>query len=927
MNRLPALAVAIATLLPGIMDAQQRRLELDPEMLTNEAGFGDPAGLVDEQREIIGPPAGAPTMVWEINSRHNKEYPVSAHLDLKEQKNLASIWVFDTYNTGEVVISSGSPGKWTPVATYGCTAYMKWIEIPLNVTTRYLRITRKTPGAQFSEIAVYEHTPEAHQAMLAKKAEEQRLAVERSTALVKAREEALKRPLLEMEPFGTLSLVDEIDCTATTHQFRTAGGGTSRIVKVLDRHCRILTKTPGEANAVTYRIGRRKLLRPGGTYVLAVEYPEDAPRSMVVINTGNETARGFHTGLALGDALHPKYVNNHNESLDVPLSGRWETWTHLFRLHDRFPQVGLLRGGPPRTVTPEDGFDVTIAQFSAKNIPLSRGAAVATINLYEVLDPDKLVCRTTLPPAGLPHRHLFWREEMSDGVLADKSQNPDEMGVRDRLDWFRHKAAMMQFLGMNTYTKDLLEFGACQHWDPTPLGGNDWVHNNAGTRHLWAEIVSLMGDHGFNILPYYEYSGSKGGKDNLGFQRRARPLTRDDAYTHIKWIETANADVTDPATYDDFRKMLDLTVLKLREEANFAGIWLRPRSQLPVSFSDDALKRFARESRRSDSITRDTIRNDEALYRDYLAWWGTKRRDFLVAMRDHLRNNGVPDAKVLFTGCPGEPGVGFPSWDRTIVTDRPDLWKPVLSRPEHKADDGRITTPITIADVITKDMYLEGLLSPGMNWGTWEVHHAQPADDPQLYANLDGVMLTHAFNRNYTVASPRTMDTYRTRSGLAMIRHYTLNENMMFDKRDEPVLGYFVADIERAGPFCMMAEVLAMANGDPTMIGYLVGSNFGRGFPRYVRDFNANFLALPALPSKVVNEASSHENIVVRSIEAGRHGTWIAVIHTGMRADHVEVLMPKGTITDAVTGRTIRTTNRKLALEMHPMQLRSFRVR
>ena len=63
------------------------------------------------------------------------------------------------------------------------------------------------------------------------------------------------------------------------------------------------------------------------------------------------------------------------------------------------------------------------------------------------------------------------------------------------------------------------------------------------------------------------------------------------------------------------------------------------------------------------------------------------------------------------------------------------------------------------------------------------------------------------------------------------------------------MLGYFVADIERAGPFCMMAEALAMANGDPTMIGYLVGSNYGRGFPGYVRDFNANFLALPALPS------------------------------------------------------------------------------
>ena len=48
-----------------------------------------------------------------------------------------------------------------------------------------------------------------------------------------------------------------------------------------------------------------------------------------------------------------------------------------------------------------------------------------------------------------------------------------------------------------------------------------------------------------------------------------------------------------------------------------------------------------------------------------------------------------------------------------------------------------------------------------------------------------------------------------------------------------------------------------MAHGDPTMIGYLVGCNFGRGFPQYVRNFNANFLALPALPSQVVPQAAS----------------------------------------------------------------------
>ncbi len=83
------------------------------------------------------------------------------------------------------MISAGEPGKWKEVATYDCGAYLAWAEVKLDVTTRYLRITRKTPGANFSEIAVYEYSQEAYQAMLARKAEEARREAERQAALKK----------------------------------------------------------------------------------------------------------------------------------------------------------------------------------------------------------------------------------------------------------------------------------------------------------------------------------------------------------------------------------------------------------------------------------------------------------------------------------------------------------------------------------------------------------------------------------------------------------------------------------------------------------------------------------------------------------------------------------------------------------------------
>jgi hypothetical protein len=920
--------VLIAALLAGPVHgfAQEIRVELKAEMLTNEADVGDPSGLIDEQREIIGPPAGKPKTTWELNSKYWRRFPFSAHLDLGEEKNLSSIWIYDTNGKGDVVISAGRPGQWAEVATYDCAAYLTWAEIKLDVTTRYLRITRKTPGANFTEIAVYEYSDEAHQAMLARKAQEARREAERQAALKKAREEALKRSLFEMAPYGTLSLVDEIVCSADNvdHGFAESPAGVSKVETILGRKARVLPPTKGEAAFFSYRIGKMKLLRPGGVYVLAVDYPEDAPRSMVIINTGNETSRGFHTGTALGDAFHAKYVNNLAESIDVPLSGKWETWSLLFRLHDRFPEKGLVRGPKPRPLTPEDGFDVTIAQFSAKNIPMSKGAAVGRIRLFEVVDPDKLAQPVNLPPDELPRRHLFWREEMADGIIERKTDQP---GIAAPIDWYRNKAELMRFLGMNTYSKDLLEFGACQHWDSTPHGGNNWVFHDSSTKHLWAEIVELMGSYGFDVLPYYEYSGSKGYK-GLGNQRRARSLTRDDAYTHISWVESANADLTDPETFEDFKKMLDLTVIRLRSKAKFTGIWIRSRGQMPVSFSDNALARFSAEAAGNKPVSRESLKAEQQLYAKYIDWWGTKRRDFLAAMRDYLRAGGVDEATVLFTGCPAEPGVAFHSWDPRMVTDRPDLWKPILQQPDHLAGDRGPIVPLTVQQVVDGDLYYQALTSPGLNWGNWEVHHSRPADDPKHYKKTDGVLLTHAFNRNYTVASPRTFDAYRTRSGLAVVRHYALNENMMFHKKDKEILGYFIADVERAGPYCMMAEAHAMAHGDPTMIGYLVGGNFGRGFPEYVRNFNANYLALPALPSRVVREAASDAEVVVRQIDTPNHGTWVAVINTSLHArQDVTVILPDGRVTDAVTGQPVQATGGRIALKMYPCQLRSYRVR
>ncbi len=902
-------------------------MALTPDMIRSSAGVADFSGLVDEQFAIGNPPHSAATNGWKIPSQHWKQFPYSATIDLGRARDLSSLWVYDTNGEGEFDIAAGEPGNWHTVTNCDCRQYLRWARVPLEVTSRYLKLELKSPGANFAEIALYEFTPEAHQALLARKETEARERAERETAVKRAQEEMAKQPWLDLPPFGRVRLVDEVDCGATGlgHQLRESPANVSRVESILGRPCRVLQPTAGEATYMAFRLGKWKLLKPGAAYVLAVEYPEDQPRSAIVMNGGNESSRGFHTGSTIGDALHPKYVNNNPESLRLPLSGRYETWTLYFNLHDRFPDLAFIRGAGERKLTSDDGFDVVIAQFSKENDPTSHGAAVARIRLYEVENETALAQPLRLPPAPLPRRHIFWREEMADGVIQSDKEN--ERGVKDRLAWYRYKANQMRFLGINTFTKDLLEFGACQHWDPTPYGGNDWVHFSASTKDLWAQIVELMGEQGFGVLPYYEYSGSRGYK-SLGYQRRCKPLTRDDAYTHISWVENANADITDPDTVADFKKMLDLTVVRLKDKAQFAGVWLRPRWQLPMSFADATRERFAREANDSKPVPRADLIADKALLKKYEAWWFGKRREFLAGIRDYLRQQGLPETVVLYTTEAGEPGPSFATWEKRLVTDDVESWKTILASPEHIRDNKPVV-PITVERVVKEQLYLEALQAAPLNWGGWEFPHASPPADPLRYHDTPGVLLTHGFNRSYTVGSQLTFDAFRGPSGLAAIRHYTLNEDMAFDRDGNPKLGYFVADVERAGSACMMAEALAVANGDPTMIGYLMGGNFGRGFPQYVREFNANFLALPALPSERLTNASADSEVVVRAIRTSANGTYLAVVNTSARAkERVLIRLPSGgKLTEAVTDRVLATQDGGARLDLHPFELRTLWLR
>ena len=769
-------------------------------------------------------------------------------------------------------------------------------------------------------------------------------------------------------PFGQLKLVQEIDCgkppdgggsprapgpkagPSASGQplaallFLDYPKGISTVETLLGKPCRVLPNDSGEAKYFAYRVGQGKGLKVGACYVLAVEFPEDKPRSLFICNWGCETARGVHTGNTVGDCVKGKYVNNSPESLGFPLSGGFTAWRQLFFLHDRFPEVKRPRGLGPRPLEPKDGFWVIVAQPRAVNAPKSAGAAVATIRLFEVPDPSRLTLKINYPPDGLPRRHLFWREEMADGVIAmgHKPEEKDETlrGVKSPTDWFEYKARLMQFLGMNTFSKDLLEFGHNQGWDSSPYGGNAW-YNQSSTPKRWDEILTMLGKYGFDVFPYYEYAGSIGGDPTkaIGAQRRCMRLDGGKDYTHIGWVHKTNADLADPDFIDDAKKLLDVTIVRHKNKVKFLGAWFRPRPEAnPISFNDKDLARFAKEANDGEAITRAHLQADKALLAKYYEWWFKKRLEFNQALCKYLRENVNPEAVFLYTTDSSEPGISLPAsitaagqkefwkWKTVVVNDQPQAWADWLASVKEKDFDW--VKSIAYDKVVKEGMYLKALLAKPGTWGKWEWQHAVPWADPQNYRAVDGVMLSYTFSRLYTVSSPQAFDAFRTPSGLAILRHYALNENEMHVDKDD-LLGYFVADVERAGPYCMMGEARAMAYGDPRFIGYLVGNSFARGFPEYARRFNAAFLSLPALPSEVVADGASDPEVVVRRIGTKEHGTWLAVVNTALATKHgITVKVPPADrVTDASTGEPFSPINDRLALSLYPGQLVALHVR
>lgn len=746
-----------------------------------------------------------------------------------------------------------------------------------------------------------------------------------------------------------LTLVDEIDTALVPPDYESTSG-VSHVEEVAGRMARVMT--PGATpSTFAYVIGKGKGLVAGAAYVLVVEYPDDVARSIYMVNRGADYMLGVATGQATGDA-RGGFTENSVESLAYPQTGAWTSMRQVFHLSDRFQGVKGVKGVPAnvggqpvdyRPYVPADGFHVALFQVKELDDARSHGVAVGKIKLFAIPDETELYAKINYPPDGLPRRRIFWREEMSDEIVS--SNVPTQRGVTNPIDWHVGKMRMAKILGINTYAKDLLEFGFNQGWD---AGDNNWMYNaQPPLTNVWADIVPKATEEGLEVLPYFEYKTGIGAA-SLARERRAIKLYdgskqvcgNNKAYTCVTWTEDHDGDVTDPDTLADAKRMLDKTVVAYKETGAFAGIWLRPRNtHLPIGFGDATIARFKADrtgDAQAQTATRPALiasyEGDKALYNKYIAWWFEKRAAFLAELQQYLAAQlGNDDVQVLYTTVASEPlphlhAPGQPFGHAGVVTDDPAWWTSYTAT----VNDGYYKwhlMPSEYAKVVGENWYGQRLpeQAPITNESPGEDYHSAPPGDPENFTDIDGVMMTYPYGRQFTVARADVLDSYRAKSGLTMVRMYPLNE----DNADSPslpyagVVGYTAVNSERGGDHLMLMQARAVAHGDPRNLAYLSGSSFSTADPEVMRRFNQAFLAVPALPSTVIADATSDAEVVVREIKTPSAGTYYYVVNASMqRKTGIQVTLPAGSATNLVTnGR-----DDFAKLELASGELRAYRV-
>ena len=714
-------------------------------------------------------------------------------------------------------------------------------------------------------------------------------------------------------PYGKLKLVDEIDCSISLaeeiHPYLQSGfdktqahmsPGSAVNVTVTS----ILGKKARESGNgwFAYRIGRGRL-KPHGTYLLRIEYPEDKPRYCPIeIQTGrNYMDVGWQNGVGANDPYD-----------SWPLSNAWQWYDSMVSLDEETTGTGGTYGAPT-----ENGIWI---YFVNKVTPgkyytmYDSGPAIARIRLYEI-DAEKNA-PAIKPPAGLPQRTLMFDwERQADSDPEDLVRYAKLMGYNAIspviLKW--GLANWSEPLnGYDTYGEDAQKYWASNDYKP----GTNTVSPVPGVPSQHLKYLAATKRHGIRYIPRFEYGGS------LDIPVDARAVGKDGKPAKPDRFGTWCADLLNAATWDDLKKLMDHLIKPyVKDNPELTGaLWRIRQDRMPISYSKTALELFGRETGNlpTGSIAEQTTWASTGAGREqYDDWWLKKRAQFhgkLAALLQSYR----PDMKLYYYNWDGDKfGLILPaltSW----AFNKQFAFSKEGGRAVYERDREE-RKKLTGEDYV-KVMHSGSFLS----WNN--VDRADYAMRPELYRDIKGVEIFAPANALWCSDNPVYLNYFKTAEGVAV------SNQVMYDEIGARTINprYEGSMVTPAGsPFSMAFELMSYFHSDARTLTY-TPYTYARGFADAHRRFAQAFLALPAIEGTVLEQGDA--DVKVRTYSSAS-GIYAGVAYKGCAPKKLTVKVPAkagAKITNLVTGETVPATSAgndlTFEIESGPMELNAFLV-
>jgi len=626
----------------------------------------------------------------------------------------------------------------------------------------------------------------------------------------------------------------------------------SRRTNILNKTGRIVCQDRGFFG---YNIGNK--LKRNMPYLLEIEYPEDVPRTFAFIIGNSTYTPGIHTGYTLGQP-EPRYFV---EQINFPLSKT----IHKAKF--------IVWAGDDEV---KNGFYVGVADPGNRNAPFSRKPAIISINLYEFYSISFPRINQTFPKEY--QRYTMTQSEDSlprDDVRFSPLVNAAFYGLNSVspqvLAWNGHGEANNTLLIPSLhYRQPVRKFLKNVEFD------TDQMENATNKFNFWAEYLRWANKLKLNVLPCFEYGGS----DDLPEDARA---INQDGNLYPARIRSFSGekigdsvDVCHPAAIKDAKMIIDEIISGAEGDslAHLKELIVRRRANfLPVSFSTNAIQLFEKETKTNlngkDFDEKRKLLVDNYL-KEYRKWYQKQLFIFLDKLQQHYKNNiDFPVGPMLYYHWKSS---GMPYQDLYYKTfiDWEKKWKKIRNLdfegdPLPELDGIKLKSAITNWTESEDGLYLDLL----------------PSNSVLAVAPIYGKVASE--NKPY-------LEQFEINGQIAVKIVPAVHSNTKIYRKKR---GIFIAGqtLYHSREFSMYEPILAFCNANPKYMIFEQAHPACFPFPEYSRNFFANFLSLPAIPLKIIEQTGDATKLVVKMGTLDSK-TYIAIANPTFKAISGKIKIP-----------------------------------